>query len=580
MSGIKYRRLIILIAMFSIAFLLLLLKLIQLQLLSGENIAVKAVQGRTRYISGEDYPRGEILDRNGVSLTDTRTVPALVLFPSMVENKGELIDLLSEILNIPEGVIKGKLSRNTYSFIPNLTPEQVEKIRTLNSKGAYVLLLKARYGPESLARHVIGHVNSIDPESWKLFHGKTGQGDKEAYDITDTIGVKGIEAIYENYLRCRDPEFYWLATVDGRGKIIPGLSFNEVVARKKTNRNSVVLTIDRGLQNKVERVMDGRIPRGAVVVMDVLNGDILAIAGRPNYDQNLIAAYIKPGAGDEEKVFNNRALEHYHPGSVFKILIASAALEEGLVSVDETFFCSGKYIFASGLTINCWDRDGHGEITFGESLAYSCNPVFIEVALRLGRDKILEYAEKFNLKVDRGIIGYPVDKYTSLSIDPYGEGKVANAALGQEGVRLSPVQVAGMIAAIANDGLIVKPRLVKEIRDSRGKPVKVFMPERPARAISKKTACLVKEMLTHVTEWGTGKRAWVPGCGSAGKTGSAETGLVDGGGQRVKNAWFAGYVPLNKPRYAIVVLAEGGKSGGETAAPVFLEIASYIMENL
>jgi len=580
MSGIRYRRLFILMEIFSIAFLLLLLKLMQLQLLSGDNLAVKAVQSRMRYISGEDYPRGEILDRNGVFLTDTKAVPALVLFPSMVENKGELIDTLSKILNIPEGVIRGKLSRNTYSFIPNLTPAQVEKIRALNGKGAYVLLLKARYGPESLARHVIGHVNSVDPETWELFHGKSAQGDKEAYDITDTIGVKGIEAIYENYLRCRDPEFYWLATVDGRGKIIPGLSFNEVVAREKTDRNSIVLTIDRGLQKKVEQVMDGMIPRGAVVVMDVLNGDILAIASRPNYDQNLIGAYIKPGPGDEKKVFNNRALEHYHPGSVFKILIALAALEEGLVSMDETFFCSGKYVFASGLTINCWDQDGHGEITFGKSLAYSCNSVFIEVALRLGRDKILEYAEKFNLKVDRGVIGYPVDKYTSININPYGEGKVANAALGQEGVRLSPVQIAGMIAAIANDGLIVKPRLVKEIRDFHGKTLKMFMPERPVQVVSKKTARRVKEMLTHVTEWGTGKRAWVPGYGSAGKTGSAETGLIDGGGRSVKNAWFAGYVPLNKPRYAIVVLAEGGKSGGETAAPVFREIASYIMENL
>jgi len=575
--ALKKRRFIFLLIMLNIIFFFLLFRLAQLQIFGGKSLAVKAQEGRLRLISGEDFPRGDILDRNGVSLTDSKIMPALMVFPSMIKEKDEFSSMTAKILGISADLLKERLfNKKEYLIFPNLTNDQIEKIKNLNFEGAFIVPLKTRYGPNSLSRHFVGHINSIDLETWKSLQNKTIL--EKEYKINDFIGVKGIEAVYEKYLKVENPLFYWIVTVDARGRIIPGLSFNKITGYQKTARPSIVTTLDFKLQKKVESIMDQKISHGAVVVMDVLNGDILAAASRPNYDQNNLAEYVELGEKDNDNPFINRAFEHYYPGSIFKVLIAAAAIEEKIVDPDEIFSCSGEYVLNSQLKIGCWKEEGHGLLTFEEGFAHSCNPVFVDTALRLGREKILEYAEKFNLINDDALIGYPKSRFKSVDISPYGEGKIANAALGQEGIRLSPIQVASMVSVIANGGHLVVPRIVQEVKDHNGKTIVSYNCEEPKRVISERTSQTIQKMMVKTTTEGTGKKAWVSEYGSAGKTGSAETGLRGADKPRHYN-WFAGYVSLKKPRFAVVVMVEGGESGGETAAPVFKEIASFLLNN-
>ena len=196
----------------------------------------------------------------------------------------------------------------------------MEAVQELGIYGVSPVKIKVRFGTGSLARHVVGHVNSIDSDTWTMINQQNENSPTKEYSINDLIGVKGIEAEYEDYLHGSDPEFFLSAVMDARGNVIPGLSFDRVHSDGgAVKRNNIFLTIDKELQKKVEEVMDNHIEKGAVVVIEVATGDILAAASRPNYNQNIIADSMVSG----DKSFNNRAFEFFHPGSVFKILLAS-----------------------------------------------------------------------------------------------------------------------------------------------------------------------------------------------------------------------------------------------------------------
>lgn len=571
------RRIRILSGILSLIILGLVGRMAFLQLFSSDKLAQTAAKRQTQLIPGEDIPRGNILDRSGISLTDSGASSTVIVFPSMLRDPDDASEKLAGVLGTSPGVIKAKMRNKQQAFFPNLSPGELKGIIDLKIYGVYPAQVQTRYGKGSLARHVVGHVNSIDAASWAALSGKKDNKDSD-YSINDNIGVKGIEGLYEEYLHASDPSFFLTAVMDGRGNVIPGLSLEKVKGSvKATQRNDLWLTINSKLQQKVEETMDAHIQRGAVVVMDVKTGDILAVASRPNYNQNLIADYLDTSSGKE--AFNNRAFEFFYPGSVFKVLVASAVLEENLVKPEEKFLCTGKYTLNTGLSIGCWETKGHEALNFIEGFANSCNPVFIEAGLRLGRDKILDYGDKFGL-LQPEIIGYPQPDHKCLSIKPFGDGQIANASLGQEGVMISPVQVAGMISVVANGGYYQTPRLVMKITNPQGRILKTFPSDSPKQVLNPDTAKKVQAMLAETVINGTGKNAWVPVAGSAGKTGSAETGRTDSNGKSIKNVWFAGYVPLKSPRFAIVVMKQEGSSGGGDAAPVFKEIGEYAVNNL
>lgn len=581
-QGISLGRIRLVLILIAIPIALLGGRLAYLQLFNNQQLVIQANQKQTQLISGEDVPRGNILDRNGESLTDSRLEPALIAFPSMLEQQDSTeraVTVLAEILDASPHAVKAMLSSGKgHVYFPGITEAQAKEAVAAEIYGVYSTQIKARYGSGSVARHVVGHINSIDADALAVLNQKAeDSGTKPLYDTNDAIGVKGIEAEYEEFLHASDPKFFLTAVKDARGNIIPGMSFKEVpTASGGQNRNSVCLTLDKDLQQAVERIMDNNnITNGAVVVQDIGSGDLLAAASRPNFNQNMIADAVM----SSDKAFNNRAFEYFNPGSAFKVVVAAAALQEGVVTPNEMFICNGKYTLSTGLTVNCRNNQGHGLQSFVAGFSNSCNPVFVEVGQRLGREKLLDYGKKFGLAQQK-LIGYPLPVFKCLDIDSGGAGDVANATLGQKGIRVSPVQIAGMISTVAGGGYYQEPRLVKEIRDYQGEVLKTFPAGQKQRVISDPVAAEVKNMLGEAVMEGTGKNGWVPDFGAGGKTGSAETGKKDSDGKSILNVWFAGYAPLNKPRFAIVVMKEEGESGGGDAAPVFREIAEYALINM
>ncbi|MDD3023612.1 MAG: penicillin-binding transpeptidase domain-containing protein, partial [Syntrophomonadaceae bacterium] len=315
------------------------------------------------------------------------------------------------------------------------------------------------------------------------------------------------------------------------------------------------------------------IKKGAIVVMDVQSKEVLAMASRPAFNPNDdLANLIK---NDKESTLSNRALSKYHPGSLIKILLAAAALEEKKVSLDDEFYCNGQYVFNDAVAIPCWKEAGHGKIDFAAGFALSCNPTFIKVGLELGKQSLLEYVEKMHL-TDGRLLGYTNYLESYVKIEP-GEPALGNACLGQEGVMITPLQMTSLLATIADDGKWAPPSLLCYTIDSKGKKQ-----ELPAIAkeqvIKQETAKAVQYLMEMVVSDGTGKTAALKEIKAAGKTATSQTGNLRENGQEILDTWFGGYFPADNPRWAIVVMVEGGQSGAQDAAPVFKDIAQAMLQ--
>lgn len=321
--------------------------------------------------------------------------------------------------------------------------------------------------------------------------------------------------------------------------------------------------------------MDRCVAKGAVVVLDPLTGEILAMASRPHYSQANVGMYL----GDEDAPFVNRALRPFPPGSVFKVVIAAAALEEGLAG--SIWHCDG-YVEVDGLTFGCYMRNegGHGTLDLGEALAQSCNVAFIEMASQMGPGVLLDCASRLELGTPG--LGVPGEGVSSLPpLADLGPRGLANFAIGQGSLLVTPLDMAMVMASVANDGVLIKPWLVRDVRTAEGEVVSQAGAPFQKRVMSVNAARVLGKALENATAQGTGRRAFVEGYGSSGKTGTAETGRRDDEGRRVAHAWFVGYAPAAEPRYVVAVLVEDGMTGPTVAAPVFREIVEGLltMEN-
>ena len=320
--------------------------------------------------------------------------------------------------------------------------------------------------------------------------------------------------------------------------------------------------------------MDKKIKKGTVVVMDVNSREILAIASRPSFNPNDLARVIE---NEKDSPLTNRAFNRYHPGSLFKILVAAAALEEKAALMEDTFECKGHYKFTDELSISCWKKEGHGIQTFAEAFANSCNPAFIELGLKLKRDKLYEYVEKFHL-TDETINGW-LDQTSSKSyvkISP-GPAGIGNASLGQHGVMLTPIQLTNLIATIADDGKWGTPSITRYYVDQEGNKHITPKPNFE-QVISIDTARKMQMLMEEVVQNGTGKNAGLSAVKTAGKTATSQTGMYLEDDKEVLNTWFGGYFPAENPRWAIVVMVEEGSSGAVDAAPIFKEISNNILD--
>ncbi len=544
MDYVIKKRAVILFWLFVLVFAGIISHLAYIQVISGPRLSRQALSQQSQSVALECLPRGQILDRNLKPLTYNRDVWRAVVFPAAAPDKLNEAAVLASILKIDYREAASYFAGTAKAIPLDLNAEQITELKRHPLPGVMLSRVKVRSRKPLLASHLIGYLGKDSPAGW--------------------VGKTGIEAYYNSDLTGTVPELAARIFLDGKGRFIPGLGYRIETLPDKA-RKHVVLTIDRDIQAIVEKAMDNAgVKDGAAVVMDVRSGDILAMASRPDYTLDNT---------QNEKSFLNHCLTLYQPGSIFKVISAAAAIEEGLVKPENVFLCLGE----KDDLVKCYEKSGHGLITFAQAFAYSCNPVFARLGLGLSAQKLIDYAKRFGL--DTGsITGYRKDnredKLTYITkLDRIGQPyNLVNASLGQWPVEASVVQITAMMNTIANNGVYTLPRLVREIRNFDGTTARKIDSGPGIRAVSENTAKTMQTMLQTVIRDGTGRQALIEPWGSAGKTGSAQVGPGK------INAWFSGYVPADNPRYVGTILVTDGESGGKTAAPIFRQIMQEILE--
>ncbi len=529
------------------------------QLIRGPELSRQAVAMRSKKIALKEYPRGEILDRNLIPITSSRLSQAVYfLFTRETMQPQNMQKAAAELSNalgdLSRQQILAKLQegqKNASPFVRvamDLTFGQAARINLCTARGLVMAPISKRYGNDGFCAHLIGYIS--DRDSFR--------------------GHAGLEKVYNDILQKPGPEKELVTVLDARGTAIHGLMF-KIRQEQTRDQGQLILTIDRRIQQIVENAVNDSMAQGAVIVMDIKTREILAMASRPTFNQNDIAPALRD---EENSPLINRALNACHPGSLFKILLAAAALAENKVTPEEQFFCQGHIEINPQVTINCWKEEGHGQISFAGALANSCNPVFIAAGLKLGRSDLLKYAQELEI-TDTTIIGYPDNQLNSFITIDSGQAALANASIGQQGVMLTPLQLTSLLATIADDGWYKSPVLVKYTVDSQGSRKDLPQDER-RRVLKTAAAREVQKMMVECVSQGTGKSAALSEIMVAGKTATSQTGMIKGG-QEVLNTWFGGYLPIDKPRWAIVVLVEDGRSGAVEAAPIFKTIARNLL---
>lgn len=519
-----------------------------LQLVEGDRLRDEALEVRMRDVPVE-AKRGTIYDRNNNELVTSVSVDSAYAFPPQILDKRDAADKIALALGMDKEEVYKKLTENV-GFVwlkRRIDYDSAQRLKSLAISGVELVEENRRfYHQESLAAHVLGF-----------------SGD-------DNQGLTGVESVYDKELRGFPGRI--VIEKDAVGRNIPEALHKLIPPVPGQN---LVLTIDQTIQFFVERELDKIVethkPKLAVIiVMNPKTGEILAMGNRPTYNPS-------DWRNSPQSVWdhNPSIWYNYEPGSTYKIITAAAALEEGAVRPGDTFYDPG-FIKVADRTINCWYDGGHGSQTFEEVCQNSCNPGFITVGLRLGKEKFYKYINAFGFGQKTGInlpgeevgIEIPESEATELNI--------ATMSIGQS-IAVTPLQLISAASAVANGGVLLKPTLVKAITDADGQVVKEFKPEPVRQVISKNTSQTLMRLLTNVVSKGTGRNAFVNGYGAAGKTGTAQ--VVEGGGYADGKyvASFAGFAPADDPQIAVLVMVAEPTGamyfGSQVAAPAFKAIA-------
>lgn len=371
------------------------------------------------------------------------------------------------------------------------------------------------------------------------------------------LGRSGVEAFYIKYL------------MGYNNSLLERIYQKALLPQERGN--DVVLTIDFELQQFIDEIMGKH--KGAAVVLKVHTGEILAMVSHPTYNPNSLS-----GEMEGDKLYNRATNGLYPPGSVFKIITAVSALENLEGIMEEEFICEGK-LDLSGEVIPCYNEQKHGNINLSKAMIYSCNTVFAQLGASLGRKNLIKTAESFGfnqdfLFKDIKLVASKLPLKSSVS-----DGKLGWTAVGQGDVLVTPMHMAMIGAAIANDGTMMEPKLLKQVIGRNDKLIKDFEPRPFKKVTSPENAKIIQNMLKDAVEEGTGKNAKIAGVNIAGKTGTAEKQGENG--EWKNNAWFVGFAPVDKPSLSIAIVLEDlpeGQTGGSAAAPLAAKILKKAME--
>ncbi len=534
-----------LLAIFFLIALILAGRLFYLQIAAHDKFYRQAAKQRSISVRLSDN-RGMIYDRNFIPMVGNNPVTYLVVFPERIPDKREAVRLLGEVSGERDMESKLLSEQPFHIKLNGISGDMKDKLKDNN---IFVLDGIDRYGEGNIARHIIGYTASGDG------HGRSG-----------------VEKAFDGFLYSLQGKHVGVVT-DAVHRSIDGLGVRFIDESGFRGEFDVKLTLDYHIQRQIENCMDNRGISGSVVVLEADTGDILGMASRPNFRQDRIESYVNSNGSQ----LLNRAVSAYNIGSIFKIVVAAAALENSGTLTPNIFHCEGKKkvrdrFFACSAS--------HGVLNLNEAFAVSCNSAFIELGQTVGKDEIIKMAESLGFGSPTHLTGLGLNESLgNLPDSSYSSQKeIANISIGQGEILATPLQVASLVAVAANGGIKTGINLVDSVVDSRGRVVKKIEKVVPERVISRYTAQKLRAMMEDVTDSGTGTKANIQEFGgAAGKTGTAETGWAQGDSTKV-HAWFAGYFPRENPKYVMAVMVENGQSGSDIAAPVFREIAEGIMK--
>ena len=579
-----------------LVFLLLLLRLWYLQVISYEELFERSVRNRTRMLITE-APRGPVYDRHGVLLVDNRPAFQISVMRQDIINRDELFQRLSSLLDvdIDNLVMRWQegLRLPAYRPVPlviDVDRELVELVQenSIDLPGVLIEVRPVRDYPDPHAvAHVIGYLGEITEQ--ELRSSRAGE-----YRGGDLIGKAALERAYEDILRGNKGQ--QLIEVDVQGRLLRMLQTQTAEPGRR-----VFLTLDMELQQAALEAFGDR--AGAAVALDVHSGAVLAMVSLPTYNPAQFARGISPDEwrallGDRRNPMQNKAITGlYPPASTFKMVVALAAMRDGIATEDRAIQCDGDLVVGDS-RFRCWRREGHGLTDMKKALRESCDVWFYQVGLELGIDKLAAAAKEFGMGASLGFSlpgeragTMPTREWKRLQLnEPWYAGETVIAAIGQGYVLTTPLQLAVMTAAMANGGKVLKPQIIDRIEDWDGFPTRLFEPQliRQLDYTPEQWLAIDDGMVAVVNELrGTGRRAQLDEVKVAGKTGTSqvirrltdeEEDLLTGDEyipyRHRSHALFVAYAPAEDPQIAVAVVVEHGQSGGQVAAPIARDMIS------
>ena len=505
--------------------------------------------------------RGNIYTVDGEAIASNLTTTSLVFIPNQIKNKDLVAEKISEILDVPKGKIEEHLYKK--SMMERVHPEGrrlsyeiADKIENLHFDGVYLLKESKRYYPHNeMLSHVLGYVG------------------------IDNQGLSGLELEYDDILTGEYGSIQYFSDAKGNN-----LERNSVYVEPEDGLD-IYLTVDYGIQSSIERELDNVVlrynPDGAwAIAMDPNTGEILGMSSRPNFNPNSYKDY------DTETINRNMAIwASYEPGSTFKILTLSAAVNEGKVDLLKDTFYDGGSVNVDGARIKCWKHGGHGSQTFLEVVQNSCNPGFVELGNRLGKETLFDYINKFGYGKKTGIDLNGEATGILFSLDKVGPVELATTAFGQ-GVSVTALQQVVAVSAAINGGTLYKPYIVKRVAyHENGQIIKEVKPTIVRdNIVTNDTSEKVRMTLESVVSLGTGRNAYIDGYRVGGKTGTAQkvnNGIYMQGNYIVS---FIGFLPANDPKIVVYLAIDNPKGvtqyGGTVSAPIVKNIMEDAITSL
>ena len=583
------RRFLLFTAGVGLVFLLLVLRLWYLQVISYDTYQERSVRNRTRVLQLE-APRGPIFDRGEALLVDNRPLFQISVMRQDVTDREALLGRLAALLEVDQAQLEQRwqdgLRFPIYRPVPLATDVSREMLERVQEQGIDLpgVLTEVRpvrdYLDRGSAAHLIGYLGEITEDELA-----TGQFE---YQPGDYVGKTAIEREYENYLKGTKGKR--LVEVDVKGKLLRQLQMEPAKPG-----NKLYLTLDRDLQAAADEAFGDQ--SGAAIALDVHTGDILAMVSRPTFDPAMFARGItgeewKDLLQDKRNPLQNKVIAgQYSPASTFKTIVALAAMREGLITTNRTINCRGDFELA-GARFRCWKKDGHGPTNLHKALRESCDVWFYQVGLELGIDKLSAAAKEFGLGE---VVGYPLPgekpgvvpsqewKRDRLH-QPWYAGETVISSIGQGYVLVTPIQLAVMTAAIANEGKVLQPKLIRKIENWRGQVLlepqtqvvrEITYPAPVWQAIKSGLVGVVNEPS------GTGQVARLNGVLVAGKTGTSQVVKRKSDEEEEQqatpgdvpyllrpHALFVAFAPADDPQIAVAVVVEHGEHGGSAAGPI------------